>query len=163
MPAFRVYVSFEFILQVISYTRNAVQMPHYIIHLTLPVHLKKIKNIAPSTRAPSEDKKGVEAGSDEQAAAALKIQRAFRGTQAKKMGKGIERMVTCYCCGRGYSTASLPRHIEGCPEQRKNNYKSLPDALKPPMPQPPTLPMPTDESEYVTSRYRHHFLVEICL
>jgi hypothetical protein len=59
-------------------------------------------------------------------------------------------MVTCYCCGRGFSTHSVTKHHVGCPEQRKNNYKSLPDPLRPPMPRPPSLPTPSQESEYVT-------------
>jgi hypothetical protein len=42
--------------------------------------------------------------------AARRIQRAFRRRRAKRMGKGLERMVSCFSCGRFFSTASLPIH-----------------------------------------------------
>jgi hypothetical protein len=38
--------------------------------------------------------------------------------------------------------------IASCPPQRKVNYGSLPTDLRPPMPQPPKLPIPTDDSLY---------------
>jgi hypothetical protein len=36
---------------------------------------------------------------------------AGAGEEGEVGSRDIARMVTCYCCGRGFSTASLPKHI----------------------------------------------------
>jgi hypothetical protein len=69
------------------------------------------------------------------------------GEEPQVLSRGIERMVTCYCCGRGFSTYSLPKHLANCPTQRQANYRDLPAELRPAMPKPPALSLPTNDSK----------------
>jgi hypothetical protein len=66
-------------------------------------------SLRPSASTLSIERRDAE--DEERQAAATKIQRMFRNSRAKSMGAGIQRMVTCYCCGRQFSTASLPKHL----------------------------------------------------
>jgi hypothetical protein len=57
-----------------------------------------------------------------------------------------DHMVVCYCCGKKYSTASLPIHQKQCPAKRKANFKDVPKEIRPPIPDPPSLSMPDARS-----------------
>jgi hypothetical protein len=61
--------------------------------------------------------------------------------------RGIERMVTCYCCGQQFSTFSIGRHVTQCPTQRENDYKSL--NMRPPALVPPSMALPTNGSSTI--------------
>lgn len=71
--------------------------------------------------------------------AATKIQSQWRGYQQRKM-------IVCYCCGQEYGSASLPIHLKDCPTKREIYWRVLPEELQKPIPEAPSLPLPTSES-----------------
>jgi hypothetical protein len=56
-----------------------------------------------------------------------------------------------------------------CPEARRVSYAILPAEHRPPVPRPPTLPVPTGDARYVTDIYRYdihskaHMILCLCI
>eukprot|EP00463_Aulacantha_scolymantha_P005011 TRINITY_DN6239_c0_g1_i1.p1 TRINITY_DN6239_c0_g1~~TRINITY_DN6239_c0_g1_i1.p1 ORF type:complete len:175 (-),score=18.95 TRINITY_DN6239_c0_g1_i1:265-789(-) len=64
----------------------------------------------------------------------------------KRVTKKFVRLVFRYSCGDEFTIHSLAFHYDSCPVNRKLSFRTLPKEIRPPIPSPPNMPVPQENS-----------------